>query len=319
MRLLIGDLGGTNTRLALARADGVFEDQARFATGDLEAFWTGVRGFLGDRRPAAACLGVAGPVHHGRVSLTNVALELDERVLGDRLGAPFRLINDFHAQAAAIPRLAPDDRESIGGGAADPGAPIAVLGAGTGLGEALLVPRGDGTYRVLPTEGGHARFAPRDEREIELLRWLWRRFPAHVSVERVLSGPGLAAIYAFLGERGGRPGPSSPPPDILDPAEITDRALRRACPRCIEALEIFVGIYGDEAANLALKGNAGGGVFLSGGIAPRIGPALHAGFRRAFTAKGRFGSWLERLPVHVVTHPDPGLLGAFVEARALAG
>lgn len=318
MRLLAGDVGGTNTRLAL------YEDDQQIALSSyknaeqsgLEAI---IDGFLADHpgaSPAAACVGVAGPVRRGRVRLTNIDWQLDHDQLSARLGYPVQLVNDFQAQAAAVPHLDLEaDTLDLGPapeGTPDLGAPIAVLGPGTGLGEALLIPDAAG-HRVLPTEGGHARFAPRDEREVGLLRSLWQIWPEHVSVERVLSGPGLVAIYDHL--RGDAP--RRPEMATTDPAAvISAQALAGGCPICVEAMEIFIGVLGDEAANLALKSNAGR-VFIAGGIGPRIAPLLQGRLRQAFTAKGRFSSWLRGVPTRLITRSDTGLLGAWAEARRL--
>lgn len=320
MRLLAGDVGGTHTRLALYDGETMVARET-YISADYPDLAPVVSRFLkegGHPTPDAGCVGVAGPVRHGRVRLTNVSWQLDAEELGEALGFPLALVNDFHAQAAAIPYLdLSADVVSLGDGerAAD-GEPIAVLGPGTGLGEAILLPDERGGHRVLPTEGGHGRFAPRDEREIGLLRSLWQTYPEHVSVERVLSGPGLTAIYDHLrGDAPRRPEMATTEP----PAVITTQALQRTCPVCVETVELFVGVLGDEAANLALKCNAGGGVFIAGGIAPRIQPYLVGAFRRAFIAKGRFSGWLRTVPTYLVTHPDSGLLGAWAEARRHLG
>jgi glucokinase len=267
--------------------------------------------------PQAACIGVAGPVHRGFARLTNVGWSLDAAHLSARFGFPFALINDFHAQAAAVLALGPGEVVKLGGGEGYPEDPIAVLGPGTGLGEAYVVPLGGGVRRVVPTEGGHARFAPRDEREIGLLRFLAAQYPGHVSVERVLSGPGLAAIYDCL--RGEAPRHEAMGRE--DPAAVVTRlGLAGECAVCVEALDVFLGVLGDEAANLALKTGARGGVFVTGGIAPRLLSLVQSGrLYAAFVDKGRFRTWLEEIPLFLVTHPDPGLLGARIEALALAG
>jgi glucokinase len=317
MIVLAGDIGGTNTRLALFDGDRLLHREA-WHTADLDGLEGAVEALLraAGVRPLAACFGVAGPVTGGFARLTNVGWSIDADRLAARFGFPACLVNDFHAQAAAVTAFGPEDVERLGGGAAVAGAPIALLGPGTGLGEAVIVPLAGGRYRILPTEGGHARFAPRDEREIGLLRFLWEQHPDHVSVERVLSGPGLVAIYDHL--RGDAPRHRDMARE--DPAAVVTRlALAGECAICAETLEIFVGVLGDEAANLALKTGARGGVFIGGGIAPRIlGLLREGGLRAAFVDKGRFREWLEAIPLAVVTHPDAGLLGARLEALALA-
>ncbi|MFN3198832.1 MAG: glucokinase [Bradymonadia bacterium] len=327
MRLLAGDVGGTHTRLTLYEGPADQPPQASatavYKSQEFTDLAPVIRAFLREHAlapPEGACIGVAGPVRQGRVRLTNVNWQLDAIRLSADLGFPITLINDFHAQAAAIPHLGPHDLVALEtNGSAEPeaeeGAPIAILGPGTGLGEALLIPETHGGYRVLPTEGGHSRFAPRDEREIGLLRSLWQTFPEHVSVERVLSGNGLVAIYDYL--RGDTP--RRPEMATTDPAAvITTQALARGCPICVEAVEMFVAILGDEAANLALKSNAGGGVYIAGGIGPRIAPLMQGTFRRAFITKGRFGSWLRGVPTWLIIRTDSGMLGAWAEAHRLA-
>ncbi len=316
MIVLAGDIGGTNTRLALFE-DARPLDMQVWPSVELDGLEVAVDAFLRTAgvRPAAACLGVAGPVSDGFARLTNVGWSIDADRIAARFGFPVRLINDFYAQAAAIAALGPGDVERLGGGAPVAGAPTALLGPGTGLGEAVIVPLARDGRLILATEGGHARFAPRDEREIGLLRFLWEQFPEHVSVERVLSGPGLVDIYDCV--RGDAPRHRDM--EREDPAAVVTRlGLARECPHCVEALEIFVGVLGDEAANLALKTGARGGVFIGGGIAPRLLPILREGaLRAAFVDKGRFREWLEAIPLAVITHPEPGLLGARLEARAL--
>ena len=192
------------------------------------------------------------------------------------------------------------------------GAAQVVLGAGTGLGEAYLIPEGDG-WRVVPGEGAHGRFGPRDEREIGLLRYLMALYPGHVSVERVASGPGLVCAYDYL--RGDAPRHPRMAEEVPG-AVILEEGLAGRCPHAEGAIEIFLDTLADEAATVAIKCNAGM-VYLSGGMAPRLLPRLAARFRAAFVDKGRYRSWLETIPIRLVVHPDPGLLGAQLAARAL--
>jgi glucokinase len=312
MRVLVGDIGGTNCRLALYDRDHLVA-AFKEPSADHPTLWPFVAAFVAQvGAPDVACFGVAGPVIDGRSTLTNLGWTLDAADLQARLGAPVRLINDFHAQALAMPRLGPGDFETLDALPPALDRPIAVLGAGTGLGEAFVVPH-KGQWIAVPGEGAHARFAPRDEREIGLLRHLATVFGGHVSVERVVSGPGLINIYSHL--NAGHP----PHPDMADEdsaAVITREALRDGCPVCVETMQIFVAAYADEAASLALKCKAGQ-VFLTGGISPRVLPLLRRDFRRHFEDKGRYRSFLEDVPVRVVTHPDPGLLGARYGAREM--
>lgn len=278
---------------------------------------TTLRAFVADAGPvAAACLAVAGPVFGQQVRLTNLGWSLDGADLAAALGVPVRLINDFHAQALAMTALRRDDRVLLTPTAQPRGAPgacMAVIGPGTGLGEAILAPDDRGRWVVVAGEGGHTRFAPRDAVARRVYDALAAHHGDHVSVERVVSGPGLVAIYHAL--RGDAP----PLPALVEDdaaAVISREALAGGDATCVAALALFVDALADEAANLALQCNAGA-VFLTGGIPPRILPALQARFRPAFEEKGRYSRWLRTVPVWVVRHPDPGLLGARLAAEAL--
>ncbi|MCA9527091.1 MAG: glucokinase [Myxococcales bacterium] len=312
MAVLVADVGGTHTRLARVEG-GVMGTPWVAPSARVVDMATTLRAFVADAGPvAAACLAVAGPVFGQQVRLTNLGWSLDGADLAAALGVPVRLINDFHAQALAMPHLGPGDVEALDALTPALDRPIAVLGAGTGLGEAFVVPH-RGQWIAVPGEGAHTRFAPRDAREIALLGFLMQRHPGHVSVERVVSGPGLVSVYDFL--RG-----EAPPLAAMateDPAAvITREALAGGDARCVEAVEIFVGVLGDEAASLALKVNAGV-VYLTGGIPPRIAPLIRSGIRRAFETKGRYAAWAKTVPIRLVQHPDPGLLGARVMAESL--
>ncbi|HVA40554.1 MAG TPA: glucokinase [Candidatus Binataceae bacterium] len=257
-----------------------------------------------------------GPIIGGVSHATNVPWTMEERALARALGVPgARLINDLEATAYGMLHLKESEIAVLQRG--DPPAaraPIAVIAAGTGLGEAGLVPLEDGRWRSVATEGGHADFAPRGREQIELLEYLSGEFD-HVSFERVLSGPGLVNIYRFLKKRT----PEAEPQWLADEfaratdaaAVISETALKGGDPRCVEALRIFVDVYGAEAANLALKFMALGGVYVGGGIAPKILAALVAGgFVRAFLAKGRLDKVLARIPLRVSLNPAAGLIGA---------
>ncbi|MEW6338754.1 MAG: glucokinase [Acidobacteriota bacterium] len=315
--LLVADIGGTNTRLALvalargrapvaersypSRAFASFED---IAVAFLAETSTPVR---------LACLGVAGPVLDGRCTATNLPWTLDEGTVASRLGVERAwLINDLEATAWSIPWLEPCEAETIQAGAPAATGNLAVIAAGTGLGEAGAY--WDGVrHHPFATEGGHADFAPRDEEQEALLRFARRKY-GRVSWERVVSGPGLDTIHGFvLAEVG------SPEPDWLaaaraggDPAAaISTAALEGRSPLAARALSLFVRLYGSEAGNLALTLKASGGVFVAGGIAPQIMPALRAyGFLEAFLDKGRMRALLQAFPVRVVLDPRAGLLGA---------
>lgn len=314
MRLLVGDVGGTNTRLALLD-DGEAVARLDVQNAEHPGLEPIVAAFV-DRhgRPDAGCVAVAGPVRRGRVDMTNLDWQISEAALAAAAHAPCRLINDFHAQALAMPRLGPEHYEALGGGRVEADAPRVVIGPGTGLGEAFLIPGGEGWIAV-PGEGGHARYAPRDALEVGLLGFLTARHGAHVSVERVVSGPGLVAIYDYLrGEH-----PRLPAMQHRDPAAvITEEALAGGDAACLAAVEIFIGVLGDEAANLALQVNAGL-VYVTGGIPPRILPLLRTRLRPAFEGKGRYAEWAREVPIRLVLHKDPGLLGAQVMAERVVG
>jgi glucokinase len=327
MRLLAGDVGGTKTWLALMEPHGgelrtVVEE--RYDSRAFGRFPDLLQAFL-DRHAGtgaihAACFAVAGPVQGDEVRVTNLPWHLAARPVRNILGTPrVRLINDFQAAGYGIDGLHQNDLAVLQGGTRRAGAPRAVIGAGTGLGQGILVWQTD-HYEPLATEGGHADFGPTDEEQVELLRHLQRR-SGHVSYERVLSGPGLTNIYAFLRERS----PERASPQILQALEsgdagalISDAALAGTDPLAERSLDMFVAIYGSQAGNLALTCLASGGVYVAGGIAPKILPRLQSGeFMRHFLAKGRMSELLADMPVQVVTNPKVGLLGAALAASRL--
>lgn len=318
MTVLAGDVGGTKTFLALAHiASGrlIIEREARFATGDYSALTPMIQDFLAGAAPAAACFGIASPVTGRRVKLTNREFWIDADEITQDCGmTSVRLINDFAAIAYGLDVLAAGDMEALQVGAAKPHAPRALIGAGTGLGVALLVWQG-AHYEVLSSEGGHVDFAPVGERQEALLRFLSTRHE-HVSYERILSGAGLEAIFEYLCTT---QSPSAQLRDALkqgDPAAVISAfGLDRCDPIAEQALDLFSRIYGQQAGNLALTVLAEGGVYIAGGIAPKIIAKLADGtFMQAFRAKGRYQAWLSQLSVHVVTNPKVGLLGAALAA-----
>lgn len=301
MRILCGDIGGTNSRLACWEG-GRLSGEHTFAS----AAWPGPEGPLTawlERtgiRPDRACLAVAGPVVEQRCVTTNLPWVVDGPAIGALLGCPVRIINDFHAAARGISLLGPDDGVRLAGGTAVQGAPIAVLGAGTGLGQAYVV-----NDHVIPGEGGHADFGPGDARDLRLAAWLFGR-NGRASWEDVVSGPGLVNLARFnCLERG------EPPPAWMDGAD----APARIAAEDPETIAWFCALYGAEAGNMALRVLARGGVYLCGGIAPRLIPQLQGGeFRTRFLSKGKLGAAIKDVPVTVVTHPGLGLLGAAAEA-----
>jgi glucokinase len=323
VKVLAGDIGGTNARLAIAEigygAPRITKEQ-RYPSGEAPGLAPIVRRFLdgAGERVERACFGIAGPVVDGECRTPNLPWTVSARELARDIGIPrTSIINDFVAAAYGVGCLGPGDLVTLQAGRATEHGTIALIGAGTGLGEGFVV--WDGMrYRVHPSEGGHADFAADDEAMWRLRNSLldeWGR----VSWERVLSGPGLAQLYRYLAS--GNFAPERP--DVRremaggDPAAaVTRHALAGDDPLSIKALEIFVTAYGAQAGNLALTVLATGGVYLAGGIAPRIVVKLQDGaFIRAFRNKGRLAGLMERIPVHVIVSPDVGLLGS---ARAAA-
>ena len=321
--VLAGDVGGTKVNLALAAAgaDGVeLVAESRYESdehGSLESivrtFLEAHQGTLAGRRLERACFGVAGPVIGDESSLTNLPWSVDADVLERDLGIRDVLfLNDLEATAYGLPTL-PDDRLATIHPGRSRGSTRAVIAAGTGLGAAILSDA-EGRPRALPTEAGHVGFAPRDEEEEALLAWLRARH-RRVSVERVVSGPGLVAIYEFLRDSGRRDEPSWLA-ERLGAAEdkgeaISAAALSGEAAICEEALARFVSAYGAAAGNLALSCLALGGVYLGGGIAPNILPALRSGgFRAAFLDTGRMRDILADVPIWVILEPRAALLGA---------
>jgi glucokinase len=325
--VLAGDIGGTHVRLALAeRRDGRARLLASAVVHGAERpdLATAVREFLRAQgaAPERACLGVAGTVEDdgARVSGVNLPWPVEARALEAGCGlARVTLINDFHAAARGVEQLGDGDAALLNPGRAVEGAPVAILGAGTGLGQAFLIGPA-GRRAVLASEGGHRDFAPRDPLQDRLLAFLRARHEGRVSTERVLSGPGLLAIYEFL-RADGRP--ADPEVErVWGTREagraITARGVERAHPTAAEAVAVFVDVYGAESGNLVLTLLTRGGVWIAGGIAPGIltVPAQALAFQRAYLDKGRFRSLLEQVPVRVVTQPALGLLGAAGEALA---
>jgi glucokinase len=316
--ILAGDIGGTKTNLAH-----VLVDNGRMTIGLSETYPSGahasfmeiVRHFLAahPERPVAAAFGIAGPVIGGRCEATNLPWIVDAAEVGRVLGGvPTSLINDLEATAYGVLHLHESDRLVLNPGAGDPAGTIAVIAAGTGLGEGGLIWDG-ARYLAIPSEGGHTDFAPRNEMEIDLLRFMLRRH-GRVSYERLVSGPGLYTLYQFFRERSGAAEPQWLTDALAsgDPSAAVSRAgLERTDESCRQALALFVSLYGAEAGNLALKLLARGGVYIAGGIAPRILPILQDGsFLAAFRDKGRFSPLLERMPVCVALNNRTALLGA---------
>lgn len=318
MLILAGDVGGTSTRLAFFDTDGgalLVLAEGRYPSRQHASLYDIVQRFVAQHGITAqrACFGIAGPVLAGRVITPNLPWSIESAKLARLLGLPaVQLINDLAANTYGIGALKDHDLSILNVGKPDPTGTIAVVSAGTGLGESLAYWDGT-THRPLPSEAGHADFAPRNEQEAELLLYL-RAEHGRVSYERVVSGPGLVSIYRFLRDTGSL----AEDPDLTaamnagDPgAVITTAALAQSCPLCSKALDIFVTVYGAESGNAALRFLATGGVYLGGGIAPRIIEKLRGpGFMGAFTAKGRLSSLVESIPVKVILNDRTALLGA---------
>ncbi|MGK7928440.1 MAG: glucokinase [Spirulina sp.] len=333
--LLAGDIGGTKTILQAVEATEaglkpIFE--AKYPSQDYpdlvpiaREFLASAAGELGkELQPEKACFAIAGPVESDRCTLTNLHWILDGRRLETELGIPkVRLINDFAAIGYGIFGLKPEDIHSLQDVPADENAPIAIIGAGTGLGEGFVIPQGQG-YRVFASEGGHADFAPRNEREFKLLQYFHEvRQLQRVSVERVVSGMGIAAIYEFLKSLGEIPespeiGAAIAQEDADIGAIVSRGATEGGDLLCKEALNLFIEAYGAEAGNLALKLLPYGGLYIAGGIAAKILPVLQEGkFMTAFKTKGRVSPVLDRVPIRVILNPQVGLLGAGICANQL--
>jgi glucokinase len=307
MRRLLGDIGATNARFALADETGKLERVRVFAADEHPGLAAAIAAYLAEdgvtSAPREAALAVASPVTGDEVTLTNHPWSFSIAGLKRQLGlARLVVINDFTANALAVPRLRPEDRQPVGGGVATEGAPIGVLGPGTGLGVSGLVPTPQG-FVALATEGGHATLAPADARESAVLDRLRRRFD-HVSAERVLSGQGLVTLYTTLAEIAGVPaGP-------FTPAQIADRAIGESEPLVRDALAMFCAMLGTMAGNLALTLGARGGIYIAGGIVPRLGARFaESAFRQRFEAKGRMRPYLAAIPTYVVAHPIPAFIG----------
>lgn len=317
--ILAGDIGGTKTVLALYEPAGDELTQVReeiFHSHDYATFDEIVTKFLkGGPALRAACFGVAGPVVHGRVHTTNLPWNLDEQELtGTTHSKSVKLLNDLEAAAYGMLFLKPDEFCVLNAAPTPPEhGNIAVIAAGTGLGEAMLYWDGD-EYQPAASEGGHVGFAPQTDQEIELLIYLRAKFHGHVSYERILSGPGIYNVFAFLRDKGY--GTASPELaaqlKMGDPnAVISQHALSGSDPLCVQTLDLFAAIYGAEAGNLALKCASSGGVYIAGGIAPKILPVLQNGrFMEGFLDKGRLKDFVKPMEVRVALNPRAPLLGA---------
>lgn len=321
--LLAADIGGTKTLCQLADEQGRIRLQQRFLSQDFESFELLLEAFLSLPEAQAvtirsACIAVAGPVEGNFGRVTKLPWQLDASVLAERFQIEkVQLCNDFEAVGHGIAALEPSELETLHQGEPNLAMPRAVIGAGTGLGQAILVPE-NGDWRVLPTEGGHVDFAPQTSTQSLLLEQVQKRF-GHVSYDRLVCGSGLETMYLFL--RDYKQIQENPELRLAmldsDPAAaISDYAASHNDPLSNQALDLFVSIYGAQAGNLALSVMARGGIYLAGGIVGKnIAKFREAGFLDAFHAKGRMQDLMEKMPVHVVLDPDVGLKGAHLLAR----
>ena len=323
--ILAGDVGGTKCNLALfSEKDGkltpVFKQ--RFASKEFAQFDRIVREFALQASPhiaadpvTAAGFGIAGPVLNNSVRATNLPWTVDAASLAKELQVEhIVLLNDLGATGHSIEHLPPEEFCVLNEGKAEPGGTRALLTAGTGLGQSFLVWNGS-RYQVVPSEGGHSDFAPHSEEQIELLRFMRRRYP-QVSWELILSGRGFRTLHEFLSSTVKHA--SFEDPDADPAPEITRRALEKSCPVCVETLNLWMAIYGAEAGNLALKVLSLGGVYVAGGIAVKVLEKMKDGtFIQAFKDKWKFEGLMSNIPVSVILNENAPLLGAAYEALAL--
>lgn len=308
---LLADIGGTNARFALELGPGRIEQIDVLACQDHATLVDAMNAYLATPRVLTAAptpirhaaIAIANPVTGDFVRMTNHHWEFSIDAL--RRECEFEtllVLNDFSALARSLPHLGEQKRQ-VGGGLPVPDSPLGLMGAGTGLGVSGLIPCGP-SWTALQSEGGHVSFSPTDELEVAIQRFAWREFE-HVSAERLLSGPGLELIYRALADRAGRRGESLPAP------EISRRALAGGCALCDQVLETFCGMLGAAAGNLALSLGAQGGVYIGGGIVPRLGERFDRScFRRRFEQKGRFAGYLAQIPTYVITADYPAFIGA---------
>ncbi len=324
---LLADIGGTYARFTLETAPGEFAHAATLRCADHADFHAAISAYLTTLPEGPiqhAAVAIANPVEGDEVRMTNYHWQFSIAQMRERLGLDtLVVVNDFTALAMALPRLAPDGKRQVGGGVAHEHSVIGLLGAGSGLGMSGLIPADDG-WIALGTEGGHTSFSPRDERELAILNHAWKQLPrsdgplptssspsaapgalGHVSFERLLSGPGLELIYRALAERAGVRAAEG-----LSAPEITRRALAGSDAACVETLDAFCAMLGTAAANLAVTLGALGGIYIGGGIVPRLGSYFdRSPFRARFEDKGRFSSYLAQIPTWVITADNATFLG----------
>ena len=318
--ILAGDIGGTKTNLALFEVkEGTLtvQEKHQYSSREFSSLNEVISAFKVEssmRDIDAACFGIAGPVIEGRCRTTNLPWDIVTSDLQVHLGIEkVRLLNDLEATAYGMLYLPEDAFVDLNPSGRNIDGNRAIIAAGTGLGEAMLYYDGSG-YHPIGSEGGHCDFAPLTPQQDELLRWMRNRYPGHVSFERILSGPGIYTLYEFLVESGFATQPTSMlniPEGKDRSAMVSECALNEHNPLCMEALRLFVEIYGAEAGNLALKSMSLGGVYIGGGIAPKILPIItNNHFMNGFLSKGRFDEMLRGMQVKVALNTETALLGA---------
>ena len=306
---LLADIGGTNARFALELTPGRFEQVQILGCGEHPTLADAIRVYLASPAVAVAgqvrhaAIAIANPVDGDQVRMTNHHWQFSIEALRQELAFETLLVvNDFYALARSLPRLHDGDKVQVGGGTPRAGAPLGLLGAGTGLGVSGLIPSGT-SWTALSSEGGHVTFSPGNELEVAILQYAWREFP-HVSAERFLSGAGVELIHRALAHIEGRA------PEAVSAPEISRRALAGECALASQVLDVFCGMLGTVAGNLAVTLGAQGGVYIGGGIVPRLGERFAGSpFRQRFEQKGRFQSYLAAVPTYVITADYPAFLG----------
>lgn len=323
--LLAGDIGGTKTVLALFDVANIWHPLylQSFPSGDYHSLEAIIEEFLADKTVTVthASFGVAGPVLNNKASITNLPWLID----GTAVAQQFRfeqahLLNDLEAIATAVPHLRSADLVVLNHGEPDPQGTIGVIAPGTGLGEAFISWDGE-RYQAHPSEGGHASFAPANKEQTELLSFLWGRFN-HVSYERVCSGSGIPNLYDYLQQCGRFDEPAWLKDELATTEDrspvIFNNALEKEEPICVAALQLFIDILANEASNLAIKLLATGGIYIGGGIPPRILPQFKSmGFVQSYTSKGRFADLVRKMPVYVIRNTQTGLFGAAIDSQEM--
>ena len=305
---LLGDIGGTNARFALVQGDGSpITHEVTLPTGQFPDLAAAARAYLqqlGQTAVRQACIAIANPIDGDVLKMTNNHWQFSIEATRQQLGLDnLLMLNDWEAMAMAAPALGGNDLEQIGSGEPVPDAPKGLIGPGTGLGVSSLVRSRQGDWVPIAGEGGHVSLSPTSEREADILRVLWQTHP-HVSAERVISGMGLENLYRAICILNGTE------PEPLVAAQVSERGLAASDVACEEALDRMCRLLGNAAANLALTLGARGGVYIGGGVIGRLGDYFaRSGFRAAFVAKGRFESYMQRIPTYVIRAEQPALIG----------